>query len=347
VRLRPILATLVALLAVAVAGPAAAMLPDPHPAGRPAKPFLAGITFNPPDEREPSDLFALRDAGVNFYLLPQTWAALEPEKGSYALSHLDIALLLPEYGFTLGVWVAPIETTLKHLPPDLAGRPYDDPVVRARFRRLLQDVLDRADGRISQLYLGSEADIYLSLHPEELPAFTRLLRDSIAFVHDRYPGVAVGISTTIEGIASEPAIVRALNRHTDLFAVSYYPDWRKPLSIQRDLARIRAIAGRKPVMFEQVGFPSSTAIGSSEARQAEFFRRFFAALRTPGRPRVIGAEVTWLFEASEQDCRFFEDYYGFHDDAFRAFLCSLGLLRSDETPKPAYDVVMAAIGRVE
>lgn len=310
-------------------------------------PLRLGIDYNPPDERPVSDLVDLHARGLNHYLVPLTWSVLEPSPGQYDFTYVDIGRLLPGLGFELALWVAPVETTLRQVPADLGDRQFDDPAVKARFRRLLRAVLDRAGGTVRSVYLGSEVDIYFSSHRDELGPYLRLVGDAAAFVHRAYPGVRIGISTTLLAVDQEQSIARAVNRHTDFFAASYYPEASRPLQVRSDLERIRALAGRKPVFFEQVGFPSSPVTGSSEAKQAAFFRRFFATIleRPLRRPRILGANIDWLYEQSETACSDFEDRYGFHDPVFHAFLCSLGLHRSDGSAKPALRVVFDAAAR--
>ena len=81
---------------------------------------------------------------------------------------------------------------------------------------------------------------------------------------------------------------------------------RDPGSPTADIPRLVAAAAGKPVVLQEVGYPSAALLGSSERAQAEFVARVFGAWRAQG-----GGRIPFLN-------------------------CSLGLRQANGTPKAAW-----------
>lgn len=96
------------------------------------------------------------------------------------------------------------------------------------------------------------------------------------------------------------------------------------------------LAKKRPLILQEVGYPSSTELSSSEAKQAQFVTNVFRAWGASA-PRIPFLNVFLLHDLPSQKCEELAKYYGLpHDLNFRAFLCSLGLRHADGTPKLAW-----------
>jgi hypothetical protein len=99
---------------------------------------------------------------------------------------------------------------------------------------------------------------------------------------------------------------------------------------------MRALAGNRPVVLQEVGYPSSAYLASSESLQADFVGSAFQAWETFG-SQMPFLNFFLLHDFSESDCDQFVAYCGFPSDQnLHAFLCSIGLRRVDGTPKLAW-----------
>jgi hypothetical protein len=95
------------------------------------------------------------------------------------------------------------------------------------------------------------------------------------------------------------------------------------------------LARGKPLILQEVGYPSSAMLNSSEQKQAEFVANVFTAWQAAG-DRIPFLSSFALHDFSPQICEDLAKYYDLPDDEnFKAYLCSLGLRRANGTPKLA------------
>jgi hypothetical protein len=100
------------------------------------------------------------------------------------------------------------------------------------------------------------------------------------------------------------------------------------------------LAGRGQVILQEVGYPSSTLLASSELTQAQFVTDVFRAW-TPRIARIPFLNFFLLHDLPAPTCKELASYYGLpHDQNFQAFLCSVGLRHADGRPKPAWSALV-------
>jgi hypothetical protein len=211
-----------------------------------------------------------------------------------------------------------------------------------RFRRLLSDLQSGLAGKLRYLSIGNEVDVYLGSHPEELEPYRRFLADAVAHAHQLFPGVLVGVTSTYDGARR----VVSLQEPTDVVVLTYYPLGprfvpRPPSTAAPDLAAMLEIAGDRPLVLQEVGYPSDPVLSSSEQRQAEFVTAILAAWKAAG-SRVPMLNWFALGDFTAQLCDQLVGYYGLGGDRnFGAYLCSLGLRRVDGAPKPGWQALLS------
>lgn len=115
------------------------------------------------------------------------------------------------------------------------------------------------------------------------------------------------------------------------------------------MERATALAGDLPVVFQELGCPASPLLGSSEAMQTRSFEQAFQALRPD--PRMRAAFVFELSDWSPEtidldygDAMVMEPGLEAYWARFRAWLGTGGLLRSDLTTRPAWEVYLDNLG---
>jgi hypothetical protein len=102
------------------------------------------------------------------------------------------------------------------------------------------------------------------------------------------------------------------------------------------LARLDDLLARGlPVLLQEVGYPSSDVLHSSEAEQVEFVQNVFAAWKSAG-DSIPYLNYFLLHDFNEALCGALEGYYGLRNPNFHAYLCTLGLRQANGTPKLAW-----------
>jgi exo-beta-1,3-glucanase (GH17 family) len=161
-------------------------------------------------------------------------------------------------------------------------------------------------------------------------------------VHAKSPQLSVGVTTTFSGYsAGNPAAVQALNAASDVVILTYYPLQGDSQVIAAtapatDLPMMISLAGNKPVVLQEAGFPSGTLNGSSDTDQQQFVASLFQSWRAAG-SQMPFLSYFLLYDLDATTCNALGVYYGSSDPAFLSFLCSLGLRTSDGTAKPAWN----------
>ena len=94
------------------------------------------------------------------------------------------------------------------------------------------------------------------------------------------------------------------------------------------------------VVFQEFGCPSgynnaSSTDGSSDAVQAAFVRDFRTIL-TQATHNVRAASLYQMVDMAPGDCEGLARYYNVSEPAFVEYLCTLGVVRTDGTAKPAW-----------
>lgn len=284
------------------------------------------------------------DAGMQVTSLSLAWDDLEVAPGVYtpAIDYLGIAAgYYPPRGIRLLLSINPIDTNRSRRPAWLDGRAWDDPVVVEAFEGLLDWAMARAAPLdLVALSIGNEIDATLA-SAAEWEAYRRFHMQVSAHARALQPGLRVGAKITVGGLRgpfSEQAV--ALSEASGLVLTTYYPlepDFTiaPPSVVAGVFDDIVERAGTLPVLFAEIGAPSTTRCGSSEAMQAEFVSRAFEAWDRHA-DQIELLEFVWMHDVDEAALDRYEAYYGLSDPCFLDYLATLGLQSADGGDKPAW-----------
>lgn len=290
-----------------------------------------------------------------------TWDKLEPVKGRNTMRDEfgGINYASGKYGFVPYIGVTVIDTVDRKLPDDLKNLKWDDPALIGRYARMLDNLRNEIKATPAYFVIGNEIDVHFEKRPDEFPAFLEFAAAARREVLLRFPKAIVGVTGTYEGYAKggvRTGLVKDIISISDAAFFTYYPVFdlkpAAPDQVPGHLDAMVTAAGHKPVVLQEVGFPSSIR-GSTEKMQAEFFQVAIPAIA--GRPRIIMASIFAMHDFDQKTCSRLVGYYGFGGLSgltpwvadFKAFICSLGLHNSAGNPKPAWDAVHAAFSLIQ
>jgi hypothetical protein len=289
------------------------------------------------------------NAGARGNFVSYTWKALEPKAGTWSFNDLRGAVdyLGDTRKTVLLVGIQVINTTARETPADLAGAAFDSAEMKARFRALINALKPIIGGRVKYLSIGNEVDVYLSSHPEQWAAYRAFYADAVKAVHASLPGIQVGVTTTFTSSQTQESKITELNAPSDVYMLTYYPLGasfrpRQPTTVDADITQMLRQAGARPLVLQEVGYPSATELGSSEKAQADFVSLLLDRWSAAGASRIPFLNFFLLHNLARETCDQLAAYYGLGGDAnFKAYLCTLGLRRADGTPKSAWQALVS------
>jgi hypothetical protein len=283
------------------------------------------------------------DVGVQNVNLTFDWRDLEATPGQIASDFFPIInLFYPAYDMPVSLFIRPISTNNKVVPSDLMEVAFDDPQMIERFKAVIDYAFAQTpDTRLTHLIIGSEIDAYLGTDATLWGQYTLFFREIRDYIKTSHPEIWVTTEGLFDGMMGDAQpFFDAIHEYADGIGVSYYPldaDFgaRPPEGVHDDFAALVEAYGDKPIHFFQLGYPSSKLLNSSEELQAQFIREVFAAWDSYAE-QIVFIEFTWLHDISSEAVAFNEDYYGFKNEAFAAFLGTLGLRSSSGVDKLAF-----------
>jgi hypothetical protein len=279
------------------------------------------------------------------------WAKLTNRAHSYAQAGAQVVIALDL-----------VERTVALQPADLATDWFSGET-RTRLQELIDRLYELMAPDISALTFGDEVDRYLSVTVEPTRSqFQQLLLYGLRYAKnhngakphgERATAVRVALDATLNGwlqaLGSDAGAtaLQALIPELDAFAVSYLPLDANDQAVADDqalepLRQLALAASSYSVLLQEISYPSSQAVGSSEVRQASFYRRLFDLLATDGKPFTL-LSISPHTDPSNADCAAQAATYSQPTSSLIAARCSLGLWRHSGQPKPAWSVVLGGL----
>ncbi len=312
---------------------------------------ILSVATNPIDQDFIAAFDLSAEAGSRGQIQAWKWSDLEPIPGKYDMVSINDAIntLARQRGFILLVTLMAVNTTKKETPSDLKEVPFNDSRMKARFHDLIDAIAPLMDSRVRYIAIGNEADVYLARNPDQWAAYQEFYEDAAEYVRTKIPGVKVGVCVTYSGAdGPQREKVQALTTKSDIWVTTYYPlgdDFRPlgPDAVTVAIPEMVRLGEGKPVIIQEIGYPSSPEVGGSEDAQARFVAAALKAWNQAGE-KVPFMSFWCLNDLSRSEGEQLAAYYGLGNSAaFKAFLCSLGLRRSDGTPKPAWQALVDGV----
>jgi hypothetical protein len=312
-----------------------------------------GINISESDQGFASDFGTARQAGIQVVELNIPWDYLEPTAGNYQ----DPAGLLPATAFyganniQVAFSIAVIDTVADRRPGEFKSSAYDSTEVITAFKALLDWFMGQvpADVTIPGISIGNEVDLFLD--DSNWTAYTEFFRQISEYIDTTWPGIKVGVKTTVmHGVLGDGLTrLKNINQYSDVVMLTYYPQNDRfqvlePTIVHTHLQQIEEAFKWQDIWLMEVGYQSGQDYGnSSEARQAEFYHEFFKAW-DDRRSYVRLAVINWLNDQAPEQVAEWETYYGSSDPGFVEYLSTLGLRHHDGTNKYAWLQILAETG---
>lgn len=280
------------------------------------------------------------------------WATLEPIVGNYddtLPGTINTFFPFQPGDFTLVL--RPLDTQGSRLPADLAGLPFDNPVVISAFCNFLTHLHGQlsdlnTSGKLRWIHVGNEIDASLANDTPKWLQWKTFFNAAKTRIESLW-----GEDTDVSSIIRFSALnnINTLASYLDFLpdldsaVLTYYPlnpDFTvRPLStVSADFDFVVSTITDKPVIFQECGYPSSSVNMSSETLQADFITAVFDAWDTH-HDRINLIELSWQYDVSQATVNQWVVEYnmGGHPNVneFKHYLRSLGLSNYDSSQKLA------------
>ena len=183
----------------------------------------ATLSASEPLSSYTAEYTAIAALGVRGAQTAAPWNSLNPTGTTYDLTMITNPFFgldrLAELGFTtIFLNIPVVALTQRTMPADIAVLAFNDPVVKARLRALIDRILPTLNSAVVYVALGNEVDSYFATHGAEWPQFVELVEDARGYVRAARPDVRVGVTTTFDGAtATQRAAVATLNAASEEF----------------------------------------------------------------------------------------------------------------------------------
>jgi hypothetical protein len=263
-----------------------------------------GVAASSYEQSCESALTQSQRANVNAVSLRWQWGEIETGASRYEDTMLDaVNQLYAGKGVQVVLGIDPLDGPVRGTPSDLDTTSFDDPGLIDRYKRLLDHVLSRLpDLDIRVLVVGNEVNMYLS-ETNQWQEYARFYEAVGTYARSIAP-LRVGVTATgefvMEPIYLEP--MKNLNQFSDVISLTQWASY--DLVAYFDL--LTSEYEGRPIVIQEIGYPSSPVLGSSEEQQADFIRDVFSAWDQHA-SQIHGIFFFYLHDMSAEDARHWED----------------------------------------
>jgi hypothetical protein len=198
-------------------------------------------------------------------------------------------------------------------------------------------------GRINWFQFGNEADIYFSMHPDEIADFMQLLNLVKQRLAIDAPGVPVSVTFSYGGLRRSGTTLSGINALSDLLVITwggYNADFsvEDPSTVAGDFANLQTLAAGRRLLLQEISYPSAAQNGSSPDQQAAFDQAVLANLRNAG-GSISGANFYIYADYSPSDAQTIATGAGLgNSPLFVSFMETLGMFDLSGAAKPSWRV---------
>jgi hypothetical protein len=315
-----------------------------------AQPALIGLDATPNAKSgsgKAGKLSALQqawEAGATLLHTAPKWNEFEKAAGKYELPD-DVAVIgefADAHNLPIALNIRVVDTNQRSMPKDYERWRFDDARMAERLRAALQSFPQSFRQHTRVLAIGNEIDGYFGSHRDEIDGYAQLVQKVADTARQTFPNAQLTVNFTF-GAAGDMGRYKRVTDLTDIASFTYYPlngdfTMRDSSVARGDIDRMLDAAGSHKLYIQEVGYASADRLKSSLDKQAAFYTNVFQAIRER-RDRVIGTTFLFMSDLPQSVVDSLASYYKLPNaDNFKAYIQTLGILRQDGTPKPAWDV---------
>jgi hypothetical protein len=273
-----------------------------------------------PGETREAAVAKAKAAGVTTVVLNYDWVELEPAAFQYQAARLiaDNAFFsTAPHAMSVVLNLRPIAGACRVVPPDLQNVAWSDPVMTTRFGYLLTWIRGHLPNvTVQVMSVGTEVDSHLA--PADYPAYKVFFEAARSNAKAQWgAALPVGVAITWGALTTpgaEQAAILDLNEHADHVLTTYYgigadlkvkDPYAGPVAdVYAALWAVESSAktrGRTLDLLE-VGYPTSAALGSSNAKQQTFLSTMFG-IWDAYYPRINTMVLNWEMDLSEDSAQ--------------------------------------------
>lgn len=241
------------------------------------------------------------------------------------------------------------------------GRGYDGPaeVALQELSTLAKQSLDEifdSELPLAHVVIGQALDLQLETFASATrPDFEALVLELLTYAGEhptRRVETQVGFHASWRGWLAPSSTLWNWHEAAQAASVSFYGvdeagRAQSVASAMADLEHVILQAGQldRPVLFQEVAYPSAESAGSRASQQADFYEELWIELAGSER-RVPFVAISAVSDPPEEACEAFVADFGLPEAALRA--CGSIGLRSDRgVPRPGFGAVMTGIASLE
>lgn len=239
-------------------------------------------------------------------------------------------------------------------PAGLAFSKFDDPAFIAQFKLFLRALFARYPGKISYLWLGNEADIYLKDNPAQVTPYLNFCKEAVNEIRSIDPSVTTGLIGAYHSARSnnQLSLLREFSKIGDAIGLTVYMEQdvsNPPVSqTQSYYDGLMGLFGNTKVCIIETAWSSRGAKGSDEI-QNEYIQEISKVLiKYSKRLTFFSFLMPYDFDPDVNKQIVASFGIDVNNPAAQPFLLwhgSLGLLNADGTEKPAWRALKTYIAR--
>jgi hypothetical protein len=301
---------------------------------------------------------SLTGAGrTNLYLF---WNHMEPQQDQYNWKDTDILMSFnKENGLQTTLYFSVVNGRIIGPYPGWMGTPGFGTNLEQKTVKVLDAILSRYDGVIDYVIIGGSLDSYFDDAEGSVGLYKEFFDNVYSELKQKHPNVKIGNAFSLNNVLNKNLehYVTDVGAQGDFVAFTYLPVDRlneitkTPQEAQADLQKALELVPDKQVAFFEISWGTDDYMGGSEEDQAEFVKIAYDFYRQNSSKIEF---FNWYrqFDRPEGSCTIEQEFPGstveiagdqYVRERLGSYTCSAGLIKTDNTPKPAWNEIKKQI----
>lgn len=301
----------------------------------------------------------------NVYLF---WNLVEPVRGEFDWKQSDALMSFnKKNNLQVTLYLSIINGETLGPFPAWIGKPPIQSLGEDRVTSVLDAILSRYD-IVDTVILAGDTESQFRFYEQNIPAYKELFNGVYDNIKENHPDVKIGNSFALHQVMNKDLshVVTDL-AIGDFVAFSYSPVdtlndiVKTPQEAKEELQQVFDLAGDKKVGIFEISWSTSDFVGGNDSTQAEFLEKsfefyteneseleFFTWYRQYDKPD--GSCVTVEPEIGDDTISVGGSGFGSSEhviERLNSYVCSAGLIDSDDTPKQSWSVFKKQIQMID